>query len=69
MATKIINGVNELTASLAGQTVTNIRAMLAQALNIDPAARPLVNGEAATEGYTLQDDDELEFVKASGEKG
>lgn len=69
MATRIINGVNELNADLAGQTVSNVRAMLAQALNIDPAAKPLVNGEAVAEGYTLQDDDELEFVKASGEKG
>lgn len=69
MATRIINGVNELSANLAGQTVASVRAMLAQALNIDPAAKPLINGETADPSYTLEDGDELEFVKASGEKG
>lgn len=69
MATRIINGVNELSASLADQTVAAVRQMLSQALNIDPAAKPLVNGETVAESYFLQDEDELEFVKASGEKG
>ena len=66
---KIINGVNTLDADLAGKTVGEIRAMLAQALNIDGAANPVANGETVGEDYILRANDELEFVKASGEKG
>lgn len=69
MANQIINGVNTLQADLAGKTVTEVREMLSQALNIDPEATPLVNGDGVGEDYVLQADDELEFVKASGTKG
>jgi len=67
---KVINGVNELSAELAGKTVNNVRGMLAQALNIDPAAVANINGQAQPDCNTvLSDGDELEFVKASGTKG
>jgi hypothetical protein len=66
---QIINGVNTLSANLVGKSVVDVRTMLSQALNIDPQARPLVNGADADASYILQDGDELEFVKAAGEKG
>jgi len=66
---QIINGVNTLSADLAGRTINDIRAMLAQALNIDSFATPVVNGQAADASHTLHEGDELEFVKASGTKG
>ncbi|MDP2709490.1 MAG: MoaD/ThiS family protein [bacterium] len=69
MATKIINGVNQLSAELAGRTVNEVRGMLTQALNISPEANPVVNGSAVDANYALADGDELEFVKASGTKG
>lgn len=66
---KIISGVNTLDAGLAGKSVADVRSMLNQPLNIDPASKPVVNGETVSEDYVLEDGDELEFVKASGEKG
>ena len=69
MATTIINGVNQLSADLAGKTVAEVRGMLAQALNIDVEATPQINGEQVEETHQLVDGDELEFVKASGTKG
>jgi hypothetical protein len=65
----IINGVNTLSAELTGKTVSEVRAMLSQALNIDTEAVPMINGNSVDGSYTLQADDELEFVKASGTKG
>ena len=66
---RIINGVNELSAPLGGKTVADVRAMLAQALNIDPAAKAVVDGANVGEDYELGDGESLEFVKAAGEKG
>lgn len=69
MATQIINGVNELSADLAGKTVNDVRAMLAQALNIAPEATPVVDGNQVDGNYVLENGDVLEFVKPSGTKG
>jgi hypothetical protein len=69
MATTIINGVNTLQADLQGKKVEEVRAMLAQALNISPEATPEVNSQVVEPGYVLGDGDELEFVKPSGTKG
>ena len=66
---KIICGVNQLDANLEGKSVAEVRNMLAQALNIDPEATPMIDGESVAEDYVLQASDELEFIKASGEKG
>ncbi|MEI7765030.1 MAG: hypothetical protein WCI93_00425 [bacterium] len=66
---KVISGVNQIEAGLAGQSVTSVRNMLSQPLNIDSAAKPVVGGETVNEDYVLTDGDELEFVKSSGEKG
>ncbi|MBP9751833.1 MAG: hypothetical protein KBD19_03170 [Candidatus Moranbacteria bacterium] len=66
---KIISGVNTLEAGLAGQSICSVRAMLEQALNIDPTAQPAVGGEILGEDYVLANGDELEFVKPSGTKG
>jgi hypothetical protein len=69
MATTIINGVNELSADLAGKSVNEIRGMLEQALNIDPSATPVVDGNQVPGDYVLKNGDVLEFVKPSGTKG
>ncbi len=69
MAITVNNGVNTLSADLAGRTVADVRGMLAQALNIAPEATPVVNGNTVDANYSLVDNDELEFVKAAGTKG
>lgn len=66
---KVINGVNELASALDGRTVGEIRGLLAQALNIDPAAVPVLNGDTAADSTVLREGDELEFVKPAGTKG
>jgi molybdopterin converting factor small subunit len=66
---KIVSGVNVMDLQLEGKTVADVRAMLAQALNIDPQANSLINGESVEANIVLSDGDELEFVKAAGEKG
>jgi hypothetical protein len=69
MNNNIISGVNNISTDLNGKSVAEIRQMLGQALNIAPDSRPVVNGNEASEDYILESGDELEFVKASGEKG
>ena len=69
MSVTIVNGVNSITASLAGKTVAEVRAMLAQALNIDPNAVPMVDGQQVEGSHVLGDGQEVEFVKPSGTKG
>lgn len=69
MSNRVINGVNQLDSDLVGKTVGQVRAMLAQVLNIAPDAVANVNGERADSDRTLEAGDELEFVKAAGEKG
>jgi uncharacterized protein DUF4160 len=70
MVVVVENGVNKLEAEVTGRTVGQVRKLLQQPLNIDPAALPVVNGQAVGEGYTLEaDDHHLEFVKAGGQKG
>jgi len=66
---RVISGVNTLDANLAGRSVADVRGMLSQPLNIDQAAKPVVDGQNVSEDCILEDGDELEFVKASGEKG
>lgn len=69
MANQVLYGVNTLSASLEGRTVSAVRAMLSQALNIPADAQATVGGQAVAEDYILCDGDEVEFVKASGTKG
>lgn len=69
MSVRVANGVNTLSAELSGRTVGQIRAMLSQALNIDPMAKTYVNGEEAGSEYGVDDGDRVEFIKAAGSKG
>jgi len=66
---KIVSGVNTLDGGLAGKSVSEIRNMLSQPLNIDSSSKAVVDGEEVNEEYVLGEGQELEFVKASGEKG
>ena len=69
MPNSVISGVNNLSADLKGKSVAEVRAMLAQALNIDPESQAVVDGNDVAETYVLAADEELEFVKAAGDKG
>lgn len=68
---KITCGANELADSRwDGKTIDQVRTELGAALNISENAIVLLNGDEVRQGTSvLHADDELEFVKASGEKG
>lgn len=68
---KITCGVNEIENDrYDGKTVAEVRNELGAILNIPSNPTILINGEPVTDEDTeLENDDELEFVKAAGEKG
>ncbi|MBI3098428.1 MAG: hypothetical protein HYY93_09335 [Planctomycetes bacterium] len=68
---KITCGANELDDSRwDGKTIDQVRSELGAVLNIPENAVVLLNGDEVRQGSsTLHENDELEFVKASGEKG
>lgn len=68
---KIICGPNELEGDRwDGKTVDQVRQELGIVLNIPEAAAVLLNGRESAQGtVVLRAGDELEFVKAAGEKG
>jgi len=66
---KISYGVHNLEAAIAGKSVSEVRQSLKEPLNIDPRALALVNGRDVAASYTLNQGDQLEFVRLAGEKG
>jgi fructosamine-3-kinase len=69
MSVEVTSGVNEMSLDLAGKTVSEVRNQLSSVLGIDSSYTAKVNGSETNDSYTLEDGDELEFVKASGSKG
>ena len=70
MSVSVECGVNSAQGEYAGRTVGDVRTMLRQALNIDPTARVVVNGNRNyVADYELSNGDIVEFIKAAGEKG
>lgn len=67
----VIYGVHTLKdQAVVGKTPQEVREMLEDTLNIDPAAESFVNGQSIDEdAYILKDGDRLEFIRASGSKG
>ena len=62
-------GVYELQLDVPGRSVRQLRRDLRQALNIDPLAVAVVNGSVVDEDYVPAPADDLEFVRAAGQKG
>jgi len=70
MAVTIRHGVNTISVdSAAGKTVEEIRAQVADILNVPGGAQARVNNAQANDDVELADGDTLEFVKTAGEKG
>ena len=70
MAVTIRHGVNSITSdSAAGKTVGEIRAQVADILNVPGGAQARINNAQAGDDAELADGDTLEFVKTAGEKG
>lgn len=68
---KIVSGANELEgAQFDGKSIDQIRTELGPVLNIAKDAVVILNGdEDPSSNSVLRSGDELEFVKAAGEKG
>ncbi len=68
---KLICGVNEITnESFNGKTIEEAMTNAGQLLNIPSDNLViLVNGDDADKSHVIQPQDEVEFVKAAGEKG
>ncbi len=54
---------------ISGKSIAQLRADLADVLNIAPNAKVIVSGEDVGEDYVLQPGDRVEFVRPSGRKG
>ena len=68
---KITCGANELEITpYAGKTIAHVRQVAGAVLNIPQGCTVLLNDNTVTDENTvLRAADDLEFVKASGEKG
>lgn len=65
---KVVCGANEQEVA-AGLSVAEVRKDQKEILNIADDADALVNGDKVDEDYILEEGDQLEFVKAAGDKG
>jgi len=67
---RIICGANELeNANFDGKTIEQLKSELRTVLNIPDNATILLNGVEVQNNIALRSGDELEFVKAAGDKG
>ena len=65
----IISGANELSANVAGQTVSALQSTYTTVLNIPAGAKAQINGRPAGAGDTVKVGDRLVFAAATAEKG
>jgi hypothetical protein len=65
----VVSGVHAHSLPLVGMTVGQVRAELAERMNIDPAAMAVVDGNPVPEDTALAEGQVLNFVKHAGEKG
>jgi hypothetical protein len=66
---KIVHGANDGGFEVAGETVSRVRASLAQVFNIPQQASAFTNGKRVRGDYELSEGDVLEFVLQQGIKG
>ena len=66
---RVVYGIHALSVGVAGRTVSEVRVVLGQAMNISPRAIALVDGQEVSERQILLPGQHLEFVRQAGEKG
>lgn len=69
MAVRVVSGASSQNVDLAGKTVGDVRAFMAQALNIADGAQALVTGHSVGDDHVVAEGDQIEFVREAGEKG
>lgn len=66
----VLCGANTAEMPVVGNTVEEVRASVAELMNIKEDADAYVNGEIVDpQQHVLQNDETLEFIKPSGQKG
>lgn len=69
MTVRVVNGANEGSYNIAGQSIAYVRKIFRDILNISPDARAWVNGKLCSNGTLLKSSDNLEFGHTFGQKG
>lgn len=62
-------GIHKMTADAIGKTVADVRAGLAQVMNIPANAGAVIGGNRVTDDHVIQKGQAVEFVKEAGVKG
>jgi hypothetical protein len=65
----VIVGANEMKLNIMGKTIAQVREDVKALLGLTGTETVKLNGELLVNAIELEEGDELEFVKASGEKG
>ena len=65
----IMFGSEHLKLPLVGKSIADLRKELKHALNIPEGAQARVNSKLVDDSYVVQEEDIVEFVKVSGQKG
>jgi molybdopterin converting factor small subunit len=65
----IMFGSEHLKLPLIGKTVADIRKELKHVLNVPEGAQARVNSKLVDDNYVIKEEDVIEFVKVSGQKG
>ena len=67
---RIICGANvQELDGMAGKGLGEIKAQLADVLNIPSPVQAIVGGQSVPDDYVLKEDDQIELVKPAGDKG
>lgn len=70
MAVTVRYSINSVTSNdFVGMSIEEIRGVVGSDLNLETGAVPMVGGARVSESYVMEDDENLTFVKAAGQKG
>ncbi len=71
MSVTLVSGANNVTANLAGRTVSDVvgTESIKSLLGLDGSEVVTVDGEAVDNDHTLDDGEEIRFEKVAGTKG
>ncbi len=69
MSVRVVHGANDGRWEFVGKTICEVRRLLNELYNLHPALTAWVNGIPCDDATVLQEGDNLEFGRVSGEKG
>lgn len=69
VGTKVSYGVHEGMVEAVGKTVADVRAAVAQIMNLPQNAGAIIGGQRVDDSHVIKEGQEVEFVKEAGVKG